>query len=136
MGLIVQHDDIINGLKQLDIYNGDELIIYATLKNHQPLYTRMNYLDLNNYVITGVWLAISENYVHILPVDQLGKLKKEVITISREDTSLSIKKNLLLYTLYLEDIEKNIVEFRVSSNIVGNKKHHADFVKLLKVING
>ncbi|HCT8104593.1 hypothetical protein CYQ27_04110 [Enterococcus faecalis] len=133
MGLIVQHDEIISVLKQLDIYNEDELIIYATLKTSQPLYMRVNELDLRNYIVEGAWLAISKNDVKILAVNQLGKLQEEVTVISKKDlASLSIKKNLFLYTITMKDLEGNSVSFKVSSRVVGNRNHHLDFVKLVK----
>ncbi|EIP8083287.1 hypothetical protein AAFA72_000738 [Enterococcus faecalis] len=133
MGIIVQHDEIISVLKQLDIYNEDELIIYATLKTSQPLYIRMNELDLRNYIVEGVWLAISTNDVKILPVNQLGKLQEEVTIISKKDlASLSIKKNLLLYTITMKDLGGNSISFKVSSRIIGNRNHHLDFVKLVE----
>lgn len=133
MGLIVQHDELISGLKNLDIYKGDELIIYTTLKTHQPFYTKMNYLALDNYIVTGVWLALNEAYIHVFPVNQLGKLKREVITIPRNDiSSLNIKKNLLVYTITIKDIKGNIVEFRALSRVLGNKKHHEDFMVLIQ----
>ncbi|EPN5990358.1 hypothetical protein ACT0K6_000160 [Enterococcus faecalis] len=133
MGLIVQHDEIISVLKQLDIYNEDELIIYATLKTSQPLYMRVNELDLRNYIVEGAWLAISKNDVKILAVNQLGKLQEEVTVISKKDlASLSIKKNLFLYTITMKDLEGNSVSFKVSSRVVGNRNHHLDFIKLVK----
>ncbi|EGO6739797.1 hypothetical protein NFW93_002047 [Enterococcus faecalis] len=133
MGIIVQHDEIIYVLKQLDIYNEDELILYATLKTSQPLYIRMNELDLRNYIVEGVWLAISTNDVKILPVNQLGKLPEEATIISKKDlASLSIKKNLLLYTITMKDLEGNSVSFKISSRVVGNRNHHLDFVKLVE----
>ncbi|NSV98676.1 hypothetical protein FKY93_13120 [Enterococcus faecalis] len=133
MGLIVQHDEIISVLKQLDIYNEDELIIYATLKTSQPLYMRVNELDLRNYIVEGAWLAISKNDVKILPVNQLGKLQEEVTVIYKKDlTDFSIKKNLFLYTITMKDLEGNSVIFKVSSRVVGNRNHHLDFVKLVK----
>lgn len=133
MGIIVQHDEIISVLKQLDIYNEDELIVYATLKTSQPLYIRMNELDLRNYIAEGVWLAVSANNVKILPVNQLGKLKEAVTIISKKDLAgLSIKKNLLLYTITMKDLEGNSVSFKISSRVVGNRNHHLDFVKLVE----
>ena len=133
MGIIVQHDEIISVLKQLDIYNEDELIIYATLKTSQPLYTRMNELDLRNYIVEGVWLAVSINDVKILPVNQLGKLKEAVTIISKKDlASLSIKRNLFLYTITMKDLKGNSVSFKVSSRIIGNRNHHLDFIKLVE----
>lgn len=133
MGLIVQHDEIISVLNQLDIYNEDELIIYATLKTSQPLYMRVNELDLRNYIVEGAWLAISKNDVKILAVNQLGKLQEEVTVISKKDlASLSIKKNLFLYTITMKDLEGNSVSFKVSSRVVGNRNHHLDFIKLVK----
>ncbi|HDV0789787.1 hypothetical protein NG861_00045 [Enterococcus faecalis] len=133
MGLIVQHDEIISVLKQLDIYNEDELIIYATLKTSHPLYMRVNELDLRNYIVEGAWLAISKNDVKILAVNQLGKLQEEVTVISKKDlASLSIKKNLFLYTITMKDLEGNSVSFKVSSRVVGNRNHHLDFIKLVK----
>lgn len=132
MGLIVQHEEVISGLKQLGSYNEQTLIVYATLKRYQPLYVKMNYMDLNNYVVTGSWLAISDSFVQICPVDQLGKLTQEVISISRDDTLLRIKKNLLLYTLFVKDAKGRSIEFRVSSRVLGNRQHHEDFLKLLE----
>lgn len=133
MGIIIQHDEIISVLKQLEIYNEDELIVYATLKTSKPLYIRMNEIDLRNYIVEGVWLAIGKNDVKILPVNQLGKLQEEVTIISKKDlTSLSIKKNLLLYTITMKDLEGNSVSFKISSRVVGNRNHHLDFVKLVE----
>ncbi|EPI27195.1 hypothetical protein [Enterococcus faecalis] len=132
MGLIVQHDEIISLLKKLDIYNGDELIIYVTLKVSQPLYVRMNYLNLDNYIVQGAWLAINDNDIKILPVNQLGKLIDDVSIICQDDIDdFSIKKNLLLYTISIADLKGSVVQFRVSSKVLGNKKHHEDFLKLL-----
>lgn len=132
MGLIVQHDEIISLLKKLDIYNGDELIIYVTLKVSQPLYVRMNYLNLENYIVQGAWLAINDNDIKILPVNQLGKLVDDVSVICQDDIDdFSIKKNLLLYTISIADLKGSVVQFRVSSKVIGNKKHHEDFLKLL-----
>ncbi|EIB6117679.1 hypothetical protein RV11_GL000584 [Enterococcus phoeniculicola] len=132
MGLIVQHDEIISLLKKLDIYNGDELIIYVTLKVSQPLYVRMNYLNLDNYIVQGAWLAINDNDIKILPVNQLGKLIDDVSVICQDDIDdFSIKKNLLLYTISIADLKGSVVQFRVSSKVLGNKKHHEDFLKLL-----
>lgn len=132
MGLIVQHDEIISLLKKLDIYNGDELIIYVTLKVSQPLYVRMNYLNLDNYIVQGAWLAINDNDIKILPVNQLGKLTDDVSVICQDDIDdFSIKKNLLLYTISIADLKGSVVQFRVSSKVLGNKKHHEDFLKLL-----
>ncbi|WP_429948752.1 hypothetical protein IGJ55_002757 [Enterococcus sp. AZ170] len=132
MGLIVQHDDIIALLKKLNIYNGDELIIYATLKTSKPFYVKMNYLNLDKYIVQGVWLAVSKEDVKFLTVSQLGKLHKEVITIPHEDISdFNVKKNLLLYTISITDWQKNVVQFKVASKVFGNKKHHADFIELI-----
>ncbi|MBV7390391.1 MULTISPECIES: hypothetical protein [Enterococcus] len=135
MGLIVQHDEIISFLKELEIYSGEELIIYVTLKTTQPLYVRMNYLNLDNYIVQGAWLAISEKDIKILPVNQLGKLVDNVSVIYRDDIAdFIIKKNFLLYSISITDLKDNVVQFNVSSKVLGNKNHHKDFVKLLNKI--
>lgn len=132
MGLIVQHEEIISLLKELNIYNGDELIIYVTLKASQPLYIRMNYLDLNNYIVQGAWLAISDEDIKFIPVNQLGKLVNNISIINHNDIQyFGIKKNLLQYTISIIDLEDNVVQLRVSSRVLGNKTHHKDFLKLL-----
>ena len=137
MSFIVQHDEIISILKKLDIYNGDELIIYVTLKTSQPIYVRMDYLNLDNYIVRGAWLAVAEKDVKILPVNQFGKLQEEITIIPQSDiSSLTIKKNLLLYTISITDLSGNVVKFRVSSKVLGNKNHHTDFVKLKKTREG
>lgn len=136
MGLIVQHDEIITLLKELRNYNGDELIIYTTLKTSQPFYVRMNYLDLDNYIVQGVWLAISETDIKLVPVDQLGKLQDEAMVIEKNEiANFTIKKNLLLYTISITDLKGNTIQFRASSTILGNKTHHEDFLNVLKKKN-
>ncbi|ETD05690.1 hypothetical protein N568_0101055 [Lactococcus garvieae TRF1] len=132
MSMIVQHNEIISLLKELKIYNGDELIIYVTLKTSQPLYVRMNYLNLDNYIVQGAWLAINDNEVKVLPVNQLGRLVDNISVICRDDIhDFSIKKNLLLYTISMIDLKGNVVQFKASSKVLGNKNHHEDFLKLL-----
>jgi hypothetical protein len=136
LGLIVQHEEIISELKSQSSYVGDELIVYATLKQKQPLYVRMNYLNFDNYIVEGSWIAVSENEIKILPVDQLGRLIEEIIVIPKRDiANFSIKKNLLLYTMTITDTKGTSVQFRVASKVLGNKIHHEDFLKLLKKSN-
>lgn len=93
----------------------------------------MNELDLRNYIVEGVWLAVSKNDVKILPVNQLGKLQEVVTVISKKDLdSLSIERNLFLYTITMKDLKGNSAIFKVSSRIVGNRNHHLDFIKLVE----
>ncbi len=132
MGLIVQHDEIVELLKKKNMYHGDELIVYVTLKSVKPLYVKMNYLNLDNYIVQGAWLAISTADLKVISVNQLGKLQEDITVIPFEEIgSFTIKKNILLYTISIKDLQDNLVEFKISSKILGNKNHHIDFLKLL-----
>lgn len=133
MSLIVQHDEIISLLKKMAIYNGDELIVYVTVKSLKPLYVRLNYLNLDNYIVQGAWLAVSKEAVKIIPVNQLGKLQEDISVIPTEDIGdFRIKKNLLLSTISITDMQGNVVQFKVASKVLGNKNHHSDFLELVK----
>lgn len=133
MGFITQHAEIISKLKEFDAYNGDEFIVYATLKTSKPLYVKMNYLNIENYIVQGAWLCVSNDDIKILPVTQLGKLQNSFLTIPKNEvSSFEIKKNLLLYTISITDLKNNTIQFKVAKKVVGNKSHQKDFAKLLK----
>lgn len=123
MALITQQEDIIEHLKQNQLYSGDENIIYATLKK--------SWLNIS-YIVEGVWLAISPSKVIILPVNQMGKLTENVIVIDQSDLkTIEIKKNLLMYTLRIVNNKDEDMKFRVSSTVIGNKHHKENFEVLL-----
>lgn len=132
MGLIVQHDEIVLLLKKMGMYNGDELIVYVTVKSIKPLYVKMNYLNLDNYIVQGAWLAVSKKDLKVIPVNQLGKLQEDINVIPFEEiSSFTINKKLFLYIISIKDLQDNLVEFRIASKVLGNKNHHSDFLELL-----
>lgn len=126
MSLIPQHSEMISLLKENNLSDGNDKIIYVTVKKNP-----WKQAFFKDYVVEGYWLCFNSYGLTFIDTTMMGKITGAGQTFKPEEIGkISLKKGLVLYTLRISDRDGEESVFRVASSVLGNKRHYEDFLKI------